>query len=131
MSLELGIKGSTSCTVTQDLTARALRSGGLDVLSTPIMIALMEEAALTSVREYLEDGEDTVGTNINVSHLSATPVGMKVRSESEIIELDRRRILFSVRAYDEAGLIGEGTHERFVISTDKFIAKCEAKKAGN
>lgn len=127
MALELGIKGRTSCTVTQDLTARALRSGGLDVLATPIMIALMEEASLTSVRPYLEEGEDTVGTNLNVTHVSATPVGMEIYAESEVIELDRRRILYNVRAYDEAGLIGEGTHERFVINAEKFSAKCAAK----
>ena len=76
MSLELGIKGSSSCTVTQDLTAKALRSGGLDVFATPIMIALMEEASLVSVRPYLEPGMDTVGTHLDVSHLSPTPVGM-------------------------------------------------------
>ena len=119
MSLELGIKGSASCTVTKDLTAKALRSGGLDVFATPIMIALMEEASLVSVRPYLEPGMDTVGTHLDVSHLSPTPVGMKVTAESELI----------VKAYDETGLIGEGKHERFIVDMDKFTAKCEAKMA--
>ena len=96
MSLELGIKGSASCTVTKDLTAKALRSGGLDVFATPIMIALMEEASLVSVRPYLEPGMDTVGTHLDVSHLSPTPVGMKVTAESELIEIDRRRLVFAV-----------------------------------
>ena len=76
MAIELGIKGSSSCTVTSDLTAKSLRSGGLDVLATPIMVALMEEAALLSVRPYLEPGTDTVGTRLDVSHLSATPPDM-------------------------------------------------------
>ena len=118
MSLELGIKGSASCTVTKDLTAKALRSGGLDVFATPIMIALMEEASLV-----------TVGTHLDVSHLSPTPVGMKVTAESELIEIDRRRLVFAVKAYDETGLIGEGKHERFIVDMDKFTAKCEAKMA--
>lgn len=129
MAIELGIKGSSSCTVTSDLTAKSLRSGGMDVLATPIMVALMEEAALLSVRPYLEPGTDTVGTRLDVSHLSATPVGMKVRAESTLVEIDRRRLVFEVKAYDEAGLIGEGTHERFVVDMEKFTAKCEAKKA--
>ena len=123
MSLELGIKGSSSCTVTHDLTAKALRSGGLDVFATPIMIALMEEASLVSVRPYLEPGMDTVGTHLDVSHLSPTPVGMKVTAESELVEIDRRRLVFAVKAYDESGLIGEGTHERFIINNERFMAK--------
>ena len=129
MSLELGIKGSASCTVTQDQTAKSLRSGGLDVFATPIMIALMEEASLVSVRPYLEPGTDTVGTHLDVSHLSPTPVGMKVTAESELIEIDRRRLVFAVKAYDETGLIGEGKHERFIVDMDTFTAKCEAKMA--
>ena len=124
MSLELGIKGSASCTVTKDLTAKALRSGGLDVFATPIMIALMEEASLVSVRPSLEPGMDTVGTHLDVSHLSPTPVGMKVTAESELIEIDRRRLVFAVQAD-----IGEGKHERFIVDMDKFTAKCEAKMA--
>lgn len=127
MSLELGIKGSASCTVTQDQTAKSLRSGGLDVFATPIMIALMEEASLVSVRPYLEPGMDTVGTHLDVAHLAATPVGMNVRAEAELIEVDRRRLVFSVKAYDEVELVGEGTHERFVVSMDKFVAKCNSK----
>lgn len=127
MSLQIGLKGRVDAKVDSSMTAKALRSGGLEVLATPIMIALMEEASLLSVRPELEAGTDTVGTNLNVSHLSATPVGMSVYAESELIEVDRRRLLFAVRAYDEAGLIGEGTHERFVVDMEKFIAKCEAK----
>ena len=87
----------------------------------------MEEAALTSVRPYLDEGMDTVGTSISVSHLSATPVGLKAWAESELVEIDRRRLVFSVKAYDEMGLIGEGTHERFVVDMEKFTAKCYSK----
>ena len=130
MSLELGIKGSSSCTVTQDLTAKALRSGGLDVFATPIMIALMEEASLVSVRPYLEPGMDTVGTHLDVSHLSPTPVGMKVWAEAELTAVEGKKLTFSVKAFDEAGAIGGGTHERFIITVDRFLAKAEAKKGG-
>lgn len=127
MPLEIGIKGSSSCTVTLNDTAKALGSGGLDVLSTPKLIALMENAALLSVRPYLEEGSDTVGTLINVKHLAATPVGMTVRAEAELIEIDRRRLVFSVKAWDEVELVGEGTHERFIVDMEKFTNKCNSK----
>ena len=127
MPLEIGIKGSSSCTVTLNDTAKALGSGGLDVLSTPKLIALMENAALLSVRPYLEEGSDTVGTLLNVKHLAATPVGMTVRAESELIEIDRHRLVFSVKAWDEVELVGEGTHERFIVDMEKFTNKCNSK----
>lgn len=127
MPLEIGIKGSSSCTVTLSDTAKALGSGGLDVLSTPKLIALMENAALLSVRPYLEEGSDTVGTLLNVKHLAATPVGMTVRAEAELIEIDRRRLVFSVKAWDEVELVGEGTHERFIVDMEKFTNKCNSK----
>ena len=127
MPLEIGIKGSSSCTVTLNDTAKALGSGGLDVLSTPKLIALMENAALLSVRPCLEEGSDTVGTLHNVKHLAATPVGMTVRAEAELIEIDRRRLVFSVKAWDEVELVGEGTHERFIVDMEKFTNKCNSK----
>lgn len=127
MPLEIGIKGSSSCTVTLNDTAKALGSGGLDVLSTPKLIALMENAALLSVRPYLEEGSDTVGTLLNVKHLAATPVGMTVRAEAELIEIDRHRLVFSVKAWDEVELVGEGTHERFIVDMEKFTNKCNSK----
>lgn len=127
MPLEIGIKGSSGCTVTLNDTAKALGSGGLDVLSTPKLIALMENAALLSVRPYLEEGSDTVGTLLNVKHLAATPVGMTVRAEAELIEIDRRRLVFSVKAWDEVELVGEGTHERFIVDMEKFTNKCNSK----
>lgn len=127
MTLETGIKGSASCTVTENDTAKALGSGGLDVLSTPKLIALMENASLMLVRPYLDEGTDTVGTQLNVKHLAATPVGMTVRAEAELIEIDRRRLVFSVKAWDEVELVGEGTHERFIVDMKKFTDKCNAK----
>lgn len=127
MPLIPGIKGSASCVVGPEDTAKALGSGAVDVFSTPKLVALMEKAALLSVRDYLDEGMDTVGTHLDISHNAATPVGMTVRAESELIEVDRRRLVFSVKAWDETELVGEGTHERFIIDRDKFLAKCNAK----
>ena len=127
MPLTTGIKGSASCVVGPEDTAKALGSGAVDVFSTPKLVALMEKAALLSVRDYLDEGMDTVGTHLDISHSAATPVGMTVRAESELIEVDRRRLVFSVKAWDETELVGEGTHERFIIDRDKFLAKCSSK----
>lgn len=129
MTLETGIKGSASCTVTLEDTAKALGSGGLDVFSTPKLVALMENAALTLVKPYLDEGSDTVGTRLDVAHLAATPVGMTVRAEAELIEIDRRRLVFSVKAWDEKELVGEGAHERFIVNSEKFFSKCNSKLA--
>ena len=126
--LKTGIKCTKELTVTEDLTAAALDSGGLPVYATPAMIALMEFAAWDSVEPCMEEGRTTVGTLMNVKHLSATHVGMHVKAESELVEIDRRRLVFKVAAYDDAGLIGEGTHERFIIDTDRFMSAAEAKK---
>ena len=93
------------------------------------MIALMEGCASQSVAPYLDEDCGTVGTAVNIRHLAATPIGMKVYCESILTEVDGRRLLFNVKAYDETGLIGEGTHERFIINSEKFFAKVNAKKA--
>ena len=113
--------------VREEDTAKAFGSGELEVLATPRMIALMEEASYKCVSADIEKGSSTVGTYLDVKHLAATPVGMKVRVESEITEVDGRKIVYSVRAYDEAGIIGEGKHERFIVFSEKFVAKTYQK----
>lgn len=125
--VKLGIKGRFETIVTTDNIATSVGSGKVKVLSTPNMITLMEKAALLSIEPYLEEGQSSVGTHLNVSHCSSTPVGMKVWAESEVIEIDRRRISFSVKAFDERGLIGEGTHDRFIIDIDKFQTRTDGK----
>ena len=125
--LETGIKGKQEEVVTEELLAKNIGSGRVKVFATAMMIALMEKTAVLSVEPYLEDGQNTVGTGINVSHCSATPVGMKVWAETELVEIDRRRLVFKVAAYDECGLIGEGTHERFIIDMDRFQTKASQK----
>lgn len=128
--LEKGIKGRQEDVVTMELTASHIGSGTVRVLATPMMIALMERTSRLSVRPYLAQGQETVGTHVDVSHVSATPVGMKVWCECELIEIDRRRLVFKVAVYDEKGLVGEGTHERFIIDVARFQAKTEDKKEG-
>ena len=125
--IELGIKGRQETTVTAANIATNVGSGKVMVFATPMMISLIEKAAVLSIEPYLEPGQSSVGTYINVSHCSATPLGMTVWAETEVTEIDRRRVTFSVKAYDERGLIGEGTHERFIIDIEKFQAKAESK----
>lgn len=127
-SLEVGISAKKKLVVTEAMTAKEMGSGELPVYATPSMIALMENTAYQSVSDCLEAGQGTVGTLMNVKHLSATPVGMEVTCESKLIEIDRKRLVFEVRAFDEAGCIGEGTHERFIIDNRKFLEKAESKK---
>ncbi|MBQ8950948.1 MAG: thioesterase family protein [Eubacterium sp.] len=128
--LEAGIINKSDMIVTEERTAKAVGSGGLDVFATPALIALAEKTAYESVIPYLEEGQSTVGTNIDIKHIAATPVGMKVVCETELIEVDsdkHRRLLFSVNVYDEVEKIAEGTHERFIIDKDRFMGKVEEK----
>lgn len=127
--LEAGIRGEQKVEVVYENTATAVGSGVLKVFATPCMLALMEKTACDSVIPYLDEGWGSVGTEVNIKHVSATPIGMTVRCESELIEVDGRRLVFTVKAYDDAGLIGEGTHERFVVNNEKFQGKTDSKAA--
>ena len=113
--------------MTDDLTAKKVGSGAVAVFATPMMIALMEKTCLQSVKPHLEEGQDTVGTRVDVSHSAATRVGMTVRCESELVEIDRRRLVFRVTARDDAGVIGVGMLVRFVIDVEKFQAKVRTR----
>ncbi len=125
--LETGIKGHQTETVTEEKTAAAVGSGSLRVYATPAMIALMEKTALASVAGELEEGMTTVGTKLDVAHTSASPEGSTITCESVLTEIDRRRLVFTVTAYDDAGEIGKGTHERFIVDCAKFMDKTAAK----
>lgn len=125
--METGIKGHIEETVTVELTADRIGSGLAQVFATPMMIALVERTCAESVAAQLGQGQSTVGTRVEMTHTAATPVGMRVWCDSELVEVDRRRLTFSVKAYDECGLIGEGRHERFVVDNEKFQAKAEGK----
>ena len=125
--LRTGIKGRQDDVVTEDKLARNVGSGLVRVYATAMMIALTEKAAVLSVEPFLEEGQGTVRTLVNMSHVSATPLGMKVWAATELVEIDRRKLTFKVAAYDERGLIGEGTHERFIIDNRRFQEKAESK----
>ena len=125
--LEAGKVFELKTQVTENDTAKVFGSGELEVLATPKMIALMEESSYKCVADGLDAGASTVGTYLDVKHLAATPVGMNVKVESTLTEVDGRRLVFSVKAYDESGLIGEGKHERFIVFSEKFVAKTYAK----
>ncbi len=127
--ITIGIKGHLEQVVTPEMSAARVGSGLVDVLATPMMISLVERTCNESVLSHLDEGQGTVGTLVNVTHTAATPIGMRVWCDSELIDVDRRRLVFHVKAYDACGLIGEGTQERFIIDTAKFTAKVKAKMA--
>ena len=128
MSITVGLKGRAETVVSDSNTAQAACSGALPVFGTPFMCALMEEAAWKSIAPHLEPGQSTVGTKLDITHDSATPVGMKVWAESEVTQVDGKRLVLKVAAYDEKGPIGQGTHERFIITDERFLAKCAKKR---
>ncbi|MEA5050020.1 MAG: thioesterase family protein [Oscillospiraceae bacterium] len=126
--LSAGVRGRADARVDAARTAAAMGSGTLCVLATPAMIALMEAAAANSVAPLLEAGATTVGTKLGISHIAATPLGAAVWCESELTAVDGRRLVFRVTAHDAAGVIGEGTHERFIVDADRFMNKANSRK---
>ena len=129
---EVKIGTTLTKTISVDKTnlASAVGSGSLDVFATPMMIALMENAATECLGQFLDEGETSVGTLVSTNHIAATPLGMKVSATVEIISVNGREVEFSVLASDEKGPIGEGTHKRFVVFAEKFQAKTNSKLNG-
>ena len=130
MSVTVGMKIRVEEIVTEQNTAICAGSGTLPVFATPFMCALMEKAAWMAIAPALNEGDSSVGTKLNISHLSATPVGLKVWAESEVTAVDGKRIEFKVTAGDEKGIIGEGTHERFIVTDERFLARAAKKLEG-
>lgn len=128
--LQTGITGEVSEMVSSANTAETMKSGTLQVYATPSMIALMEQAAYTSVQGELEEGQGTVGTRMEVSHISATPIDCRVTAKSRLVSIDRRKLVFEVEAFDESGKIGEGVHERFIVDNKSFQEKADSKLKG-
>lgn len=125
--IETGIKGQAEALVEREDTAQVVGSGDLLVYATPCMVALMEGAACQSVAPLLAEGESTVGTRMDVRHTSSTPVGMTVRAESVVTDVDGRKITFEIHAFDEAGEIGSAVHERVIIRAERFLEKTYEK----
>ena len=127
MELTVGMKGEASTLVEKEDTAAEVGSGSLLVYATPCMVAMMEGAACEAIEACIPDGSTSVGMELNISHLAATPVGMEVRAEAEVIAVEGKIITFAVTAYDEAGKIGEGTHKRCIVNTQRFLDKTYEK----
>ena len=125
----IGTKCRLEQTVTRELTAGAIGSGALPVFGTPFMAAMMENAALTALQPFLEEGQGSVGTRLDISHDAPTPVGMTVTAEAEITAVSEngRMVDFRVSAWDEKGPVGKGTHTRAIIQNEKFLAQCNSK----
>ncbi len=128
MEITVGLKGTVKETVNENNTAAKVGSGSLQVFATPMMIALMEKASCVALDGNLEEGNTTVGTMVNIEHVAATPLGMEITVNATVTAVEGRKISFLVEAFDEAGLIGKGTHDRFVVGAEKFMTKTNAKK---
>jgi fluoroacetyl-CoA thioesterase len=126
-ALKPGLKGSVEITIGEEHTAPHVGSGRVRVLATPIMINLMEAAALQAVEGLLPAGHQTVGIHLDVTHVAATPVGMRVRAHAELTRVDKRTLWFRVHADDEKERIGEGRHERIVINLERFDVRMQEK----
>ena len=123
-----GLAGEYSLIVTQANTATHLGSGGVEVLATPEMVCMMERAAVAACDHLLPDGYRTVGIHVDVSHLAATPVGMRAIARAELTAVEGRKLTFRIEARDERELIGQGIHQRMVVSVERFASKVEAKR---
>ena len=126
-TLEPGLTGELSITVTEDLTAAALGSGSVNVYATPAMIVLLEAAAIKALEGHLSEGFTSVGISVDVKHLAATPIGMTVRARALLKAIDGRRLVFEVSAWDPVERIGEGTHERFIVDYQRFMDRIRSK----
>lgn len=127
MEITIGMKGMAESFVEREDTAKEVGSGDLLVYATPCMAALMEGAACEAIAGSLEESQTTVGTMLNLTHTSATPVGLEIRAEAEVTEVAGKVITFQITAYDEAGPIGQATHQRVIVNSQRFLEKTYAK----
>ena len=127
MEITVGMKAEVGTVVEREDTAKEVGSGSLLVYATPCMVALMEGAACEAIAEALGEDKTTVGIELNIQHTSATPVGLEVRAEAEVTAVDGKIITFELRAFDEAGEIGKGTHKRAIVPVQKFLDKAYSK----
>jgi predicted thioesterase len=127
MEITVGMKAEVGTLVEREDTAKEVGSGNLLVYATPCMVALMEGAACEAIAEVLKDTETTVGTALNIEHISATPVGLEVRAEAVVTAVEGKVITFEVKAFDEAGEIGHGTHKRVIVNSQKFLDRTYGK----
>ena len=127
MEITVGLRGEAGTLVEREDTAKEVGSGSLLVYATPCMVALMEGAACEAIAEALKEDQTTVGTALNIEHISATPVGLEVRAEAVVTAVEGKVITFEVKAFDEIGEIGRGTHKRVIVNSQKFLDKAYMK----
>jgi predicted thioesterase len=127
--LQVGMSFEKSLRVTEALTARHLAGHGIRVLATPEMVRLIEQCAREGVQRFLKSNQNTVGTRVDVRHLTATPMGMQITARCTLSDIDRRRLVFQAEVHDELDLVGEGTHERFIVDTEKQEGRLQEKLA--
>ena len=125
--MHVGLTHTMTHTVTPNMLAQSMKSTCLPVLATPMLVACMEDCCMECAQAYLPEGQTTVGTAVNIQHLAPTPAGMTVRVTCTLTQIDRRRLVFSVQAWDEQECIGQGEHERFIVDVEHFTQKCAAK----
>lgn len=130
MALQVGMKLEKEWEVTPQRTAAACGSGSLQVFGTPFLVMLWENTACELLQNELDEGTTTVGTSVEIQHTAATPMGAKVRAVVELTAIDRRALTFSVEAFDEGGSIGSGTHQRFIVESEKFLKKAQSRVQG-
>lgn len=123
--LKVGLEGDSNHIVEKNDTAAVFGSGNIHVYATPMMIGLMENASMKVVDSYLEEGYSTVGIHVDVKHIGATPIGMKVKAKSKLVKIEGKKLFFDVEAYDEDKKIGEGSHTRYIINVKDFLEKIE------
>jgi predicted thioesterase len=129
LEVQPGTVGTAEAVVDSSNTAVTMKSGEVEVFATPGMVALMEEAAVAALRDRLGEGQTSVGVRLEVSHVAATPLGMKVRAEATVEEVDGRRVVYRVSAFDDAEKIGDGRHERLVVDRERFMGKVKDKES--
>jgi len=130
LQLPAGLTGTAELIVGEHHTAPRVGSGRIRVLATPVMINLIEAAALAAVEQSLPEDHQSLGTHLDVTHIAATPVGMRVRATADVLKVEGRTVYFRVRAEDERELIGEGTHERVVVNVNRFDERVRKKASG-
>lgn len=129
--IQVGQSATATVTVTESNIAKTMKSGSLEVFATPAMCALMEEAAQAAVQPELNDGEGTVGISLSISHDAPSPMGATITATATVTAVEGRKIFFNIEASDGVGIIGKGSHERFVINNENFMTKVGARKASN
>lgn len=130
-TLATGLTGEAHWTVTDDMTANRVGSGLVEAFSTPMLVALLESAAVDALKDALEPGNTSVGTRIEVHHLAATPIGGQVRAVATLTAVDERKLTFTIEAWDDTELIGKATHDRFIVNQERFAQRLKAKQSTN